>query len=198
MSPKSMNYNLLKENMNDVFVETGTLSGDSVALAIKCGFKEIYSIELDEQYYNNARDMFNQYDFVHIINGSSDKVLYDVIKNINESITFWLDAHYSGGDTAIGDKYYPIVEELEQIKKHHIKNHIILIDDVHMFDNKTLQNNLNFFTLHHIAKILNKRNEKIPNIKRIKKIIYSINEKYKISYTRGWYENSILIAKEKK
>lgn len=42
----------------------------------------------------------------------------------------WLDAHYSGGTTAKGKKSSPLKDELEIIKKHPIKNHIILIDDV--------------------------------------------------------------------
>jgi hypothetical protein len=42
---------------------------------------------------------------------------------------FWLDAHYSGGNTAQGFENTPIMSELEYVFKHNIKGHIILIDD---------------------------------------------------------------------
>lgn len=99
--------------------------------------------------------------------------LYDVIKNINSSITFWLDGHYSGYDTAQGDENNPILKELEQIKKHHIKNHTILIDDIRLcggfwFDDITLEQI--------ISKIL------------------EINKNYTISYVDGYVKNDILVA----
>jgi len=56
--------------------------------------------------------------------GSSADLLWDIIKSIDEPITFWLDAHYV--ET-------PILQELVAIKSHHIKTHTILIDDVRLF-----------------------------------------------------------------
>lgn len=53
-----------------------------------------------------------------------------MLDNINERITFWLDGYYSCCDTALGKYWSPLIQELEHIKNHSIKNHIILIDDM--------------------------------------------------------------------
>lgn len=46
-------------------------------------------------------------------------------------VVFWLDAHETGGeDTARGDKASPIMEEMDAIFAHPIRDHVILIDDV--------------------------------------------------------------------
>lgn len=53
-----------------------------------------------------------------------------MIKDINQPITFWLDAHIFPPRTD-GGKNCPLIEELDQIKRHPIKTHTILIDDMH-------------------------------------------------------------------
>lgn len=57
--------------------------------------------------------------------------LFDVIQNINEPITFWLDAHDGWPDPDSGLQNTPILEELDQIKMHPLNTHTILIDDMH-------------------------------------------------------------------
>ena len=114
---------------NDYFVETGTFSGQGINYALRAKFPEIHSIELLPVNVKNVSRMFQNNDNVHIHEGDSGKILYDVIKDFDKPITFWLDAH-SGIDNA-NQKNTPILEELEQIKLHHIKTHTILIDDMH-------------------------------------------------------------------
>src|SRR5262249_16050226 len=46
---------------------------------------------------------------------------------------FWLDGHYSGGDTAKGGRETPIMEEIQAILAHPVRDHIILIDDAGAF-----------------------------------------------------------------
>jgi hypothetical protein len=65
--------------------------------------------------------------------GNSSKVLPKIIKEIEEPCLFWLDAHYSEGITVKGDKETPIMEELNHIFSHSIKDHVILIDDARCF-----------------------------------------------------------------
>ncbi len=59
-----------------------------------------------------------------------------MISAIHTPITFWLDGHFSYEDTAQGDKYSPLLDELEIIAKHSIKNHTILIDDLRCWNIK--------------------------------------------------------------
>ena len=114
---------------NDFFVETGTFGGDGIAKALSAGFKEIRSIESEVGHVRYARQRFSQDTNVYIFHGSSAEILWDVIQNISKPITFWLDAHIF--PPVSGVKNCPLLEELEQIKRHPIKTHTILIDDMH-------------------------------------------------------------------
>ncbi len=114
------------------FIETGTFTGGMVESMRKV-FPKIFSIELDDGYWQKARKKFRKYPQIVLLKGDSVKVLPELLKTINTPCLFWLDGHYSGGLTAKGDLETPIRQELEIISKHHIKNHVITIDDARMF-----------------------------------------------------------------
>jgi len=117
----------------EIFIETGTLHGDMIE-AQRLFFKKLYSIELDLELFNEAVKKFRYDRKVHIINGDSGKVMFDLIKRINKRAIFWLDGHYSGTYTAMGDLECPIYEELKAIFSSKIKNHILIIDDARCFN----------------------------------------------------------------
>jgi hypothetical protein len=114
-----------------ILVETGTYYGDMVFAQLKY-FETIFSIELSEYFYQNAVKRFRGYDNVRLYQGDSSIVLSNVVSKINEPILFWLDGHYSGGDTAKGVKECPILEELAVVISRK-KPDIILIDDARLF-----------------------------------------------------------------
>jgi hypothetical protein len=116
----------------NVLVETGTYMGEMVD-ALKSNFKEIYSIELSDELYRRAEELFSAYPHVHIVQGDSADVLPAILEKISEPCLFWLDGHFSGGVTAQGSLDYPILKELEHIRQHSIKDHVILIDDARLF-----------------------------------------------------------------
>lgn len=115
------------------FIETGTYLGQMVD-AIKSHFSQIHSIEISEKLYRRAKKRFQTDAHVHIHHGDSATVLSSVLSTLTQPALFWLDGHYSGGITGKGEKETPIVQELEQIFAHPIKNHVILIDDARCFD----------------------------------------------------------------
>lgn len=117
---------------NYYFVETGTFRGDAVARALKEGFKEVYSIEFFDVLVKAAKRRFENFKNVTIIQGDSKNALWDVIKDLDKPITFWLDAHIYPPQEGIVN--CPLIQELEQIKKHQIKTHTILIDDLSCCD----------------------------------------------------------------
>ena len=45
----TLSKSVLGKYKNNVFVETGTLWGEAVEVAIECGFKKIYSMEIDPE-----------------------------------------------------------------------------------------------------------------------------------------------------
>ena len=120
------------------FVETGTFQGDTT-FDLRNYFKELISIELDENLYQKAVNRFSRCYKVKILHGDSGKVLEELNKKsiFNSTNTlFWLDGHYSEGITARGELVTPILKELLVISSSCLEykmKHIIIIDDVHLF-----------------------------------------------------------------
>ena len=120
----------LEPYVRRIFVETGTLTGDGVTSALNAGFCQVRTIELSKELYWNAHKRFEHDPRVRCVNGDSGVALAELITDIAEPVTFWLDGHWSGDGTARGPEDSPVVKELAQIKAHPINKHIILIDDV--------------------------------------------------------------------
>ncbi len=169
---------------NTVFVETGTWCGDGVMNAYESGFDQIHSIELFEPLYNQNVERFNQYNNIHLYLGDSSLMLYDVIKNIDDNIFFWLDGHYSGDGTAqsnlLGIYEFPLLLEIQQISKHRVKNHTILIDDLRCFPSIEKQNELGFKTNY--------------SVDILKEELLKINNNYKFYTIDGYVPNDILLV----
>jgi len=113
-------------------VETGTFLGDMIAAQLP-DFSRLITIELSERLYRDACNRFKKHSKVEVYQGDSGKVLPEILPTIKEKALFWLDGHYSAGITALGDKYSPILEELEAIFKYDL-GHILLIDDARGFN----------------------------------------------------------------
>jgi hypothetical protein len=117
-----------------IFVETGTYLGQMVD-GIKDNFDEIFSIELDNNLFEQAKKRFSEFKNITILHGDSAQQLPECIKNIHNPVLFWLDAHYSAGFTSKGNLYTPIKVELDSILRHPLnKEHVILIDDARCFN----------------------------------------------------------------
>jgi hypothetical protein len=121
-----------KYNLNTL-VETGTYMGDMIK-AMKDEFSTIYSIELSKELYEKAKKKFIKHEHIHILNGNSGEVLYNLCDKIKEPSIFFLDGHYSAGITAKADKDTPIYEELDAIFNLSNNKHFILIDDARLFN----------------------------------------------------------------
>lgn len=115
-----------------VFVETGTYYGDMVE-AMKTDFDRIYSIEISKDLYEQARMRFKRVEYIEILQGDSGIEIGKLMEKINHRTIFWLDGHYSGGETARGEKDTPIFEELRHILNASDKGHVIIVDDAQCF-----------------------------------------------------------------
>ena len=117
---------LSKYNNNKIFIETGSLIGDGIQRALDAGYEKVISIECHPGYYETSKERFKDNDKVEVILGDSSKDLYDIIKDIKEPITFWLDAHYMWNDPNQdidkhpGNGYVPTHDELVQIGRAHV------------------------------------------------------------------------------
>lgn len=139
LPPQSVKMMSMKANLPEprprVFVETGTYKGDTVA-EMKKVFGSVISIEVDEALYRKARARFERDPHVSIRHGDCVSELPSVLAGLREPAVFWLDGHYSGGETGKGEVEDPVLISLEQIAAHPVKNHVIFIDDARTFDGR--------------------------------------------------------------
>lgn len=158
---------------NKYFIETGSLYGDGCQMALDAGFKYVYTIELAPHLYRHCVQRFDSNPQVKVLQGDSTYLLPQILREIDAPATFWLDGHYSWGETARGDTNTPIFAELEAIRQHPIKTHTILIDDVREFG--TIE-----FDYIELDEIIEK--------------IMEINPNYRISFEDGHCPHDVLVA----
>ena len=120
----------IKENKTLIFIETGTFYGTTSEWASKL-FKVVYTIEKDTHFFQAAEKKFNNTN-VNCINGDSSTCLSSILKNIDDTVIFWLDAHWSCEDTSGEEKECPLLEEISIINKWN-RDCVILIDDASYF-----------------------------------------------------------------
>jgi hypothetical protein len=137
--PYHCETNLMKQMRkvfgSDVFIETGTLGGETAFTAAPI-FDAVHSVELSEHHFSSARAR-NSYSNVTFYHDSSDHFLESLLPHLQEKKKLlWLDAHYSGGNTATlleestGMPKSPIWGELTAIFKNGLSDSVILIDDI--------------------------------------------------------------------
>ncbi len=163
---------------NKWFIESGSYQGGGIQAAIDCGFEKIYSIEILPQYYQICSDRFFGYNNVKVILGDSTILFSEILKDVDSSATFWLDAHFCSYDGKRNQKDYlalttSLEKELLAIKEHPIKTHTILIDDVRLLNTEHMEN----FSLDYIISI-----------------VKSINPDYNITFIDGSFPKDILVA----
>jgi hypothetical protein len=167
---------------NSVFVETGTYRGASVLSAIEAGFDRIYSIEIDDQLYEEARQRFADYitsGKVILLHGDSAQKLPEIIEREKELCTFWLDAHsqkFNFDNETLGAENCPIFFELDTIAKSGRNDHTILIDDVRLIKNK------NAWRGHNVT------------LEGVIEKLRAINPDYTLQYEPGHIEDDVLVA----
>jgi len=117
-----------------VFVETGTFYGDTLSYIAKTGAR-CFSVELSAPLYEKARARFRGNPAVKLYLGDSRTVLGQIVDPLREPALFWLDGHFSGGETARGTGDTPIAHELELLlNRSGGERDVVLIDDARCFD----------------------------------------------------------------
>ena len=125
--------NQLKTHWNKfpIFVETGTYEGGTI-LEVEKYFEELHTIELSPHYYNLTKNRYNG-NKINFYLGDSSNVLIDILPKIMLPTIFFLDGHWSSGNTAKGTIDCPLKEEIYNINKYFINDGIIIIDDCRLF-----------------------------------------------------------------
>ena len=169
---------LQKWAKGNTFIETGSMEGWTMLVAVEYGFETMHGIELIPEYYNYSLNLLKDYPNVHFWLGESPDILPSLVGSLEEPATIWLDAHASGPNI-LGGKYggCPLVQELKAIESSPCKEHLLLIDDVRLLGS----NEWDFVSKDQVLEA-----------------IYKINPSYKITYIDGEDDGSfpedILVA----
>lgn len=170
---------LQKYKKNNVFVETGTLWGDGVAVALECGYSKVISIEIDpERVVANSKRFAKEIadGRVELVEGDTFDVFEGIVEGLEEPATFWLDAHWDNDGAPIGEYKCPLPFELDTIAKSEFKMHTLLIDDRRLFGDRasTWGNTIDESAIY--------------------EQITAINKSYFITYEDGHVENDVIVA----
>ena len=142
---------VIKKEHNCInYLETGLYNANDKTIscrkALACNFNHVFSIELNEEYINIGKKIFNNY-----IKNNKLTLIYDNSKNLlkylnlykghfKEKTIFFLDAHIGKGWSK--DKEWPLFDELEAIKSLERNDNIILIDNFIIIFKNMKKNNL--------------------------------------------------------
>jgi len=139
LPPQSVKLAVLRNNIPvphpRVFIETGTYHGDTVA-AVMDMYPSVISIEVDDALYQKACFRFSADKNVRIVHGDCARVMPEILAELRQPAVFWLDGHYSGGETGKGEVEDPILISLNQIAAHSVEGHVLFIDDARTFDGR--------------------------------------------------------------
>lgn len=132
--------NELKVPAPKIFVETGAYLGNGIADVLATGhFSEVHSIELSPKWHAHCAERFRDDPRVHMHLGDSAVVLERLLQDgvlPTEPVLFYLDAHWSGGETAGEhvDNGCPVLRELEVVAKHrkNIGGDMVVVDDMRL------------------------------------------------------------------
>ena len=165
---------VLSKYIGDVFVETGSSTGNGIKTALDCGFKEIYSCEPNLDLCKVCVNRFQGLEEVHLFNMESTQFLKEYFTmNCVSNATYWLDSHINSKRDQVYNKPSPILDELNIIfEMSPDSDYTILIDDVRLFRKSKWG-----VKLEDILKVANN---------------YGLNASYEDGYTKG----DILVLKE--
>jgi hypothetical protein len=113
------------------FIETGTYRGDTAAWA-SAHFPRVATIELSPVFHAAAQARFRAQPAVRALQGESSAVLGEVVPALTGPALFWLDAHWSGLDTAGREIECPLLAEVTLINAAPLV-HTVLVDDARLF-----------------------------------------------------------------
>jgi hypothetical protein len=128
--PKKLTTELAKKYSIKQFVETGTQYGITSIWAA-AHFDHVITIEASEVLFKEVNPKLSKYSNIEHVFGDSSTVLKK--QKVGFPALFWLDAHYSGGNTFSGEN--PLMKEIDFINTLG-PNVFIFIDDARFVTSK--------------------------------------------------------------
>lgn len=113
------------------FVETGTYQGATARWAA-ARFEKVVTIEASRSWYDRTGPALRALPNVEPLLGDTRVELAGVVSRLRDPALFWLDAHWSGGDTFGSEEECPVLAELAAVLRAPVE-HLVLIDDARLF-----------------------------------------------------------------
>ena len=129
--PEQETHWLSKSMKLTTVVEGGTYLGGT-ALSLSKEFQTVYTIEKSDVMFEKARNNIGEKTNITLLRGDTRDHLQLLVSDI-DNVLFWLDAHWSGGETYGEQDECPLLKELDIIFNSPMKNFAILIDDARLF-----------------------------------------------------------------
>lgn len=128
------------------YIETGTGVGECLEHALTFPFEKYYTVDIDGDLINEAKNKFTN-PKVTFIHGYSSNALEELVPTLptDTPILFFLDAHFPGADfhkmsyeesiREFKEEAFPLLNEIKIIKKHRdISKDAFIIDDWKLYD----------------------------------------------------------------
>lgn len=117
-----------------VLVETGTFKGVTTSRCLP-HFEMVYTIELDSNLAAAAKQRFRRSPKCVVLQGDAMEEVGKLIgdESLGRDILFFLDGHFSGGVTAVGEKVEPALDVLLRIAEQKPRVAGIIVDDFREF-----------------------------------------------------------------
>lgn len=129
--PQEITLKLAELSESDVFIETGTFHGGTTRWAAE-HFPAVHTIERAEILYAQYQKKLNAMPGVTTHLGDSRDCLPAIVREISDrKAVYWLDGHWSRGETAGADDECPLLDELSCLVNR--PEDTILIDDARLF-----------------------------------------------------------------
>ena len=116
----------------DTFIETGTYLGNTI-FAMEPLFNNLHTIEIKKDIYESTKSKYTG-NKIKFYLGDSSVLLKNICLSLDKPAIFFLDGHWSCGDTGKGIKDVPLYEELKNIINFFKNKAIIIIDDFRLFE----------------------------------------------------------------
>ena len=113
------------------FIEGGTFRGKTAKWAAS-HFQQVITIEASQAVYDRLMAEHSLFPNVKFLHGDTRKLLPTIVRELDGPAVFWLDSHWSAGDTFGAGDECPVFRELEIINSSP-HEHVILIDDARLF-----------------------------------------------------------------
>ena len=112
-------------------VEIGSYKGIT-ARRLSRIFDKVVTVEIDPALHEIAKQRCAGRTNVELLLGDGSKLLSEIATRVEKAVLF-LDGHYSGGATGMGDEPEPVLKELDLIVGHLDRFTAVVVDDFRLF-----------------------------------------------------------------